>query len=95
MTPAPGCSVESVTGPGPGHGDEEGVEAAGGGDLEVSADAGHAVQLGVVPAPQRRQLPKQLLLQVSDKKTPERFDSIYALCSFMWMEPGLSEKEVT
>ena len=55
------------------------MEAAGGGDLEVSADAGHAVQLGVVPAPQRRQLPIQLLLRVSDKKTPERFDSIKAL----------------
>ena len=68
-----------MTGPGPGHGDEEGVEAAGGGDLEVSADAGHAVQLGVVPAPQRRQLVIQLLLRVSDKKTPDRFDSINAL----------------
>ena len=64
-----------MTGPGPGHGDEEGVEAAGGGDLEVSADAGHAVQLRVVPAPQRRQLTMQLLLRVGDKKTPERFDS--------------------
>ena len=80
-----------VCGPGPGHGDEEGVEAAGGGDLEVSADAGHAVQLGIVPAPQR-QLVMQLLLRVSDTKTPERFDSIYALCSFMWMELGLSER---
>ena len=68
------------------------MEAAGGGDLEVSADAGHAVQLGVVPAPQRRQLVMQLLLRVSDTKTPERFDSIDALCSFMWMEPALSER---
>ena len=68
-----------MTGPGPGHGDEEGVEAAGGGDLEVSADAGHAVQLGVIPAPQRRQLVIQLLLRVSDKKTPDIFDSIKAL----------------
>ena len=43
------------------------MEAAGGGDLEVSADAGHAVQLRVVPAPQRRQLVIRLLLRVSDK----------------------------
>ena len=55
------------------------MEAAGGGDLEVSADAGHAVQLGVVPAPQRRQLVIRLLLRVSDKKKPDRFDTINAL----------------
>ena len=34
------------------HGEVEGVEAPG--DLELSADAGHAVQLGVVSVPQGR-----------------------------------------
>ena len=68
------------------------MEAAGGGDLEVSADAGHAVQLGVVPAPQRRQLVIRLLL-VSDKR--HKSSEIRLLnnkYSVIWMEPALCER---
>ena len=82
-----------MCGPGPGHGDEEGVEAAGGGDLEVSADAGHAVQLGVVPAPQRRQLATAAFTTRQRQKT---HSSVIRLLnnkySVLWMEPALRER---
>ena len=71
------------------------MEAAGGGDLEVSADAGHAVQLGVVPAPQRRQLVTAAFTtrqRQKDTRAERLGCSIINKYSVIWMEPALCER---